>query len=118
MDLSVISQKLYEALLEHHSRVRINHEITDTQIDRHLITYGRLCEDAGLPASMAIGIGKFLGEIAEYCSTLDCPPINALAVNSESRMPGDNYDLAEGCSILQWPDQVKAVLLCHGYEAL
>lgn len=114
MAMSAISKKLYQTLLDHHLSVRISEPIKDTQIDPCLMTYARLCDESGMPGA-EVGVGKFLAEIAEYCQVNGWPPINALAVNSSSRMPGEKYDLAEGCSILHWPQQVIDVLLCHDY---
>jgi hypothetical protein len=114
MGLSAISEKLYRALLDHHMAVRTSSPIPENRIGQHLITYGRLCEESGL-YGMEIGVGKFLAEVAVHCQNHGWPPINALAVNSETRMPGEKYDLAEGCSLLDWPRQVVEVLCCHEY---
>jgi hypothetical protein len=79
-----------------------------------LIPYGTLCDRAGVPY-LTRGVGNFLREVAEWCHDNDWPPINSLAVNHDSLMPGEGYDLAPGCSLLHWPDQVKACITFTGY---
>jgi hypothetical protein len=43
------------------------------------------------------------------------PPLNALAVNAQTRMPGDGYYGAEQCQF--WPKEVRACLVFQGYPA-
>jgi hypothetical protein len=41
---------------------------------------------------------NFLFEIHEWCTDHDLPPINALAANNETLIPGDGYpDRDRGC---------------------
>ena len=42
-------------------------------------------------------------------------PVNAVVVNSKSRMPGDYYDSAPGCDLPKWPDEVKRVINFEDY---
>jgi hypothetical protein len=57
----------------------------------------------------------FLIEIAQLCDANDWPYLNSLVVNAETLMPGDNYDGAGGCSILDWPQQVDECIAFRGY---
>jgi hypothetical protein len=75
-----------------------------------------LCAQAGYP-DIVRSVGRFLQETAEWCEQNGYPPINALAVNSDSRMPGDSYELAPGCSILGWPNEARACIDFAGYPA-
>ena len=59
--------------------------------------------------------GSFLGEIAEWCQAHGWPPINALVVNADSRMPGEGYDTAAGCGLVNWPAQADACIRFDGY---
>jgi hypothetical protein len=89
-------------------------DVTAGMIDQSVIRYGVLCERAGVPF-LTHGVGLFLGEIAEWCAENGWPPLNALAVNSETGMPGDGYDGAAGCSLLTWPDEVKRCIAFDRY---
>jgi hypothetical protein len=73
------------------------------------ITYGDLCERAGLPY-LKPTVGKYLREIAEWCHDNGWPPLNALAVNHETRRPGRGYNSAPGCSREGWQDEVTACI--------
>src|SRR5919108_6433122 len=100
---------LAQALLDHHRqacRSRINH---DPDIDSCLISYGDLCERAGIPHLKATA-GQFLREIAQRSQENGWPPLNSLAVNHDTRTPGRGYDGAPGCSLKNWRDQVNACL--------
>ena len=114
--MSPIAVLLANALLEHHREFCVPHAPRPPVIDRCLITYGDLCRQAGVPG-LEHGVGRFLQEVAEWCAARGYPPINALAVNRETRMPGDSYDLAPGCNILTWPSEATAVIQFGGYPA-
>jgi len=73
-----------------------------------------LCERAGL-SHLARDVGPFLREIAEWCHDSGWPPINSLAVNYATRMPGQGYDKAPGCTFLRWPEEVAACIEFVGY---
>jgi hypothetical protein len=51
-------------------------------------TYGELCLKLGLHHRAA---GWFLGVIQRYCQTEGLPPLQALAVNKSTRLPGSGY---------------------------
>ena len=89
-------------------------DVTAGMINRSVISYGVLCERAGVPF-LTHSVGLFLGQIAEWCAQNGWPPLNALAVNSERGMPGDGYEGAAGCSLLTWPDEVKKCIAFHRY---
>ncbi len=91
-------------------------EVTDGMIDRSTIFYGPLCNRAGVPF-LTHGVGHFLGQIAEWCAVNEWPPLNALAVNGESWMPGGGYDGAAGCSLIDWANEVKKCIAYDGYPA-
>ena len=61
-----------KVLLRHHSQHcgayegAIPKSITDTTVEQSVIFYGGLCERAGVPF-LTHGVGRFLGEIAEWC---------------------------------------------------
>jgi hypothetical protein len=57
----------------------------------------------------------FLLEIAEWCEANGWRYLNALAVNADSRMPGDNYEGAAGCTLLDWPRQSDECIAFRGY---
>ena len=84
---------------------------------QHTIAYGELCARAGVPHLTRV-VGGFLLEIAEWCQAAGFPPLNSLAVNSESGMPGDSYDGAGGFAIIDWPADVDACIRFRGYPAM
>lgn len=101
-------------LLAHHRRVCVPQGSRFLQRSSCTITYGDLCNRAGVPY-LTRNPGPFLLEVAQWCQARGWPPINALVVNSDSGMPGDKYELAPGCSLLRWPDDVDAVIAFRGY---
>ncbi len=115
--MTPIAKKIADALLEHHATICVTHRDRppeDEDIDRCLITYGDLCIAAGVPV-LAHVAGKFLAEIAGWCSEHEWPPINSLAVNSTSRNPGGGYDNAAGCNLINWLTEVKCCIAFSGY---
>lgn len=94
------AQALYSELLAHHAHVCENHHLDPPHIDACVIPYGVLCSQAGVP-ELTRRVGDYLLEIARYCHSRGWPPINSLAVNVDTRMPGDSYDVAPGCSLLE-----------------
>jgi hypothetical protein len=78
-------------------------------INSCIIAYGPLCELAGYP-DIVRSVGRYLQETAEWCAEHGLPPLNALAVNGETRMPGESYDVAPGCSLLNWEAEVRACI--------
>ena len=83
-------------------------DVTDGMIDRSVISYGILCDRAGVPF-LTHSVGWFLEEIAKWCAGNSWPLLNALAVNSETRMPGDGYEGVAGGSLSNWAEEVKNV---------
>jgi hypothetical protein len=73
-----------------------------------------MCDRAGVP-HLTRSPGRFLAEVAKWCEDRGLPPINALAVNGNTGMPGDNYDGAPGCHLLTWPAEVNAAIRCRDY---
>lgn len=108
------ARALAQALLDHH-RVTCPPRLgTKPSVDSCIIAYGPLCNRAGVP-HLTRSVGQFLREVADWCSKNGWPPINALAVNRETRMPGEGYDGAPGCSLLAWPDEARAAIDFGGY---
>ena len=107
---------LANALLAHHRDFCATHDTRPPIIEQCTIAYRQLCEEAGTPG-LEIGIGKFLQEVATWCAENGYPPINALAINAVAQMPGESYDLAPGCSILNWENEVIASIVFRGYPA-
>jgi hypothetical protein len=89
-------------------------DVTDGMIDRSVISYGILCDRAGVPF-LTHSVGWFLEEIAEWCAGNSWPLLNALAVNSETRMPGDGYEGAAGGSLSTWAEEVKKCIAFECY---
>jgi hypothetical protein len=109
-------------LLRRHEEIRAQFSVhtaksvTDGMIRQSVISYGVLCQRVGAPF-LTHCVGHFLGEIAECCANNCWPPLNALAVNSETGMPGEGYDDADGCSLLHWPDEIKRCIAFDRYPA-
>lgn len=107
-----IAEAIAQELLDHHRHRCIR--VPSPPIDACVVTYGDLCDRAGVPG-VTRGVGRFLQEVAEWCHENGWPPLNSLAVNADLRHPGDSYDLAPGCSLLTWPDEVAACIGFRGY---
>ena len=112
--MSPVARSLTDTLLAHHRHVCGPHSFRPPITDRCLITYGVLCRDAGY-AGMVQGVGKYLQEVAEWCASNGWPPLNSLAINKESRQPGDSYDVAPGCSLMGWPAEADSCIVFEGY---
>jgi hypothetical protein len=115
--MSPEAQKLAQALLDHHRKVCRTRSGEISTTDSCLITYGALCECAGL-LHLKPAAGKYLREIAQWCHDNGWPPLNALAVNHDSRTPGHGYDGAPGCSLAHWKDEATACIKFAGYPAI
>ena len=104
------------SLLKHHNQHCLTspERITDKMVEQSVIFYGNLCERAGVPF-LTHGVGRFLGEIAEWCEENGWPPLNSLAVNRATGMPGEGYDGAPGSDLLLWPEQVRRCMVFGGY---
>ena len=90
---------LAKALLNHHKQSCQARSVAGASADSHLISYTALCERAGLPW-LTRAVGPFLREVAEWCQANGWPPINSLAVNAGTRMPGEGYDGADRKSVV------------------
>ena len=112
--MSPEAQKLAQALLDHHGKVCRSQGAEITSAASCVITYGDLCERAGLP-HLKDTMGKYLREIAEWCQVSGWPPLNALAVNHDTQRPGRGYDGAAGCSLTHWKDEAMACIKFAGY---
>jgi hypothetical protein len=105
---------LAQALLDHHQKVCPGHGESTLNVDSCVITYGELCERGGVP-HLKPTVGKFLREIAQWCDENGWPPLNSLAVNHDTRKPGQGYDGAPGCSLEHWPHEVAACVKFQRY---
>jgi hypothetical protein len=114
--MSPIARALTRVLLEHNGEVCVGHPFRPPIIDRCVIAYGDLCRRAGYPA-IERNVGRYLQEVAVCCAERGWPPLNSLAVNQETHMPGDNYDVAPGCSLLGWPGEAERCITFGGYPA-
>jgi hypothetical protein len=99
-----------KVLLKHHSQFcmpkrRTLRTITDSDVQQCLITYGQLCRQAG--KGTPTGSGTFLGEIHRLCLSKNLPPINALAVNGRTLVPGGNYPGRD------WQHDIKRCIAAH-----
>jgi hypothetical protein len=104
---------LARVLVDHHRQVR-GRGWSPNRLDLCVIPYGTLCDKAGL-SYLTRSVGRFLQEVAGWCSANGWPPINSLAVNEETRMPGEGYDRAPGCDLLKWPETVQSFIGFDGY---
>jgi len=105
---------LLRALLEHHANVCVPDDGRFPPREECVIAYGTLCDEAGTGHILRV-IGTFLLEVAQWCAAHGHPLINALAVNGDKGIPGENYDAAPGCSNLNWPAEVDAVIVYQHY---
>jgi hypothetical protein len=112
--MSPEARALTQVLLDHHKKFCRSQSGEVSSTDFCLITYGALCECAGLP-HLKPTVGRFLREIAEWCHANGWPPLNTLAVNHDTRRPGRGYDGAPGCSLERWQDEAAACIKFAGY---
>lgn len=119
-EMSEESRAVANVLLGHHREVcrpvRITaEEISNDLVDECTLTYGIVCERAKMVDLTHI-VGRFMGEIAQWCADNDWPPLNSLAVNAESSIPGVGYDGAGGiCEQHLWPQQVRECIKFRKY---
>src|SRR5690242_17938156 len=114
--VSPVARAICQALLDHHRHSCRTDEGGARPAESCLITYGVLGRQAVDPAVVRT-VGLFLRVVGVGCQEKGSPPLNALAVNQDSRMPGDNYEVAPGCSLLDWPTQAQACIAFTGYPA-
>ena|ERR1019366_3336665 len=111
------SRALCRELLLHHQAMTAAHPPGKHVITRrYTLAYGDLCSRAGVPHLTRI-VGQFLAEVAEWCADSGFPPLNALAVNGTTGVPGEGYDGAGGFAAVDWPDDVEACIRFNGYPA-
>ncbi len=108
------ARALAQTLLNHHRKMCRGRTNGQRIVYSCVIPYGLLCEQADV-SYLTHRVGDFLREVAEWCHANDWLPINALAVNKNTRMPGEGYDGAPGCKLLQWPETVTACIEFDGY---
>ena len=116
-----IATALAKALLEHHrevcqSRPGTTATVTEQEIRDSVISYGDLCKKADHPC-VAIGCGRHLVQVAEWCQQNNFPPLNSLAVNKRSKTPGRHYSRAKGCDVKKWREQVSECIAFKNYPA-
>jgi hypothetical protein len=112
--MSPIARALTDELLRHHRDVCRLHTFRPPIVERCVVAYGELCRGAGYPG-IERGVGKFLQEVAEWCAEQGWPPLNSLAVNGETRVPGESYEVAPGCSLLGWPEEAAECIVFDRY---
>ena len=115
--MNKVAKALANTLLTHRLARLQEHPPGKRIIERnYTITYGDLCQRAAFPGTPQ-SVGRFLGEIAQWCADNDLPPINSLAVNAESGIPGESYDGAAECSIANWPAELEACVRSSEYPS-
>jgi hypothetical protein len=89
-------------------------KITDAMIRECTIAYLPLCEKVGA-ADLARSVGKPLTELAAWCEAHGFPPVYALAVDGQTRVPSPNYYEAPSCR--DWPSDVRKCIVYKNYPA-
>ena len=116
------ARPILRVLLDRHSRIckplaLSASGVTDDDVYRCTITYGALCNSAGVPW-LTRAVGQFLGQIADWCRANGYPPINSLAVNAQTRVPDEGYDGAGGiCTDVGWPGKVRSAIAFTSYPS-
>jgi hypothetical protein len=119
-ELSEEAWAVASVLIAHHREVCRPVRIAADKISNDLVnectlTYGTICDRAKMPALTHI-VGRFMGEIAQWCADNGWPPLNSLAVNAESWIPGASYDGAGCiCELFRWPQQVRECIKFRKY---
>ncbi len=60
-------------------------------------------------------VGHFPNELAAWCESRGLPPINSLAVNGQTGLPGVGYYIAAGCG--DWEKEIAECIACKKYPA-
>ena len=110
---------LGDALLTRHSQICLKftgkpEDVSEDLKGEAIISYKELLDVIGAPESLAVSIGRYLGELAEWCQERDLPPINALAVNGKFEKPGAGYYIASGCGE-NWEREVRDCIAYKKY---
>ena len=108
------ARMLANIVLEHHGYLRGHLWLTpDTVQPKHPLPYGEHWTRAGL-GYLTHGVDHFFGQVAYWCQSNGLPLLNALAVNAQTKMPGDGYYAVAG-SHLNWWSNVQACIACGKY---
>jgi len=103
--------KLANALLKHQRQFRRDPKYVNQKAVEHaIITYKDLGTMAGTGWR---DIGHLLRDIAEWCDEQGWPPLNALAVSSQTHEPSKEYDGAGNFKSVDWPYDVRK---CIGFN--
>ena len=113
--LSEEAAAICQVLLDHHRALLTAPKRPPFQ--RCLITYGDLCDAAGLPLFLE-SVNGCLWEVAEFCAMNDWPPLNSLVVNARTHEPSKSYDKAPGCSLEDWRDDAQRCIEFAHYPDL
>jgi hypothetical protein len=119
-EVSAEARAVANVLLAQHRevcrRVKISIEdSSDDVVNECTLTYGTVCERAKMLHLTHI-VGRFMEEVAQWCADNGWPPLNSLAVNAESWIPGGGYDGAGGiCDQCLWPQQVRECIKFRKY---
>ena len=118
--MNPLSYDLGNALLARHREIctrfkgRQPKDVSESLVDEAVIPYKSLLVVIGAPTSLAEGIGWYLEELARWCESRGLPPINALAVNGQTRRPGAGYYSAPGCGE-NWEREVRECIASRSY---
>lgn len=103
------ARALGQALLDQHRAATAQHPPKKHLVHRlYTLRYGVLCDRSGVPHLVRV-VGPFLQEVAEWCQSEGCPPLNSLAVG-ENGIPGEGYDGAGGFKAINWASDVEACI--------
>lgn len=120
MGMNPLSIDLANGLLKRHATLCLSmpdrpEAVMDTDIRSATISYKDLLKSIGAPETLAVGIGKYLFEVASWSTAQGLPPINALAVNGQFQMPGPGYFAAPGGD--DWEREIRECIACKKYPS-
>lgn len=119
--MTPLAEAIGDALLKHHkercsSIMAPSEKVSEQAIEDSTIPYLVLLSKAQVVGFLnPMSVGKYLDELAAWSKEHKFPPINALAVNGETGIPGAGFDDAEGCS--NWPQQVRECIAYKKYPS-
>lgn len=114
-----LAEAIGDALLQHHKEFCSNLDTPpetakEMMAEQVTIPYVVLLRKAKVADFVnPVNVGKYLDEVAAWSKENRFPPINALAVNGETGIPGAGFDAAEGCA--NWPEQVQKCIAYKNY---
>jgi hypothetical protein len=120
--MNPIAHALGQALLDHHQAICkpvtiMASDMNKAFVEAHCLSYGALVERAGHPCPARFA-GKHLYEVAVWCCTENgWPPIHALAVKADTKIPGEGYDGAPGGGFALWEEKVRECIAFKGYPS-